>query len=82
MTLLTESVLKNADMCWPVVTQIGSDELKKAHSNTSVCVDWYWRQYLSFSQLYQQMQQRIVDEVLVSGKTAWFAAFMAIQVFL
>jgi len=66
MTLLTESVLKNADIVLAVVTQSALINLKKLNSNTQCLRDLY---DVNTSRLvtYQQMQQRIVDEV-VSGK--------------
>jgi uroporphyrin-III C-methyltransferase len=66
MTLLTESVLKNADIVLAVVTQSALINLKNINSNTTCLRDLY---DVNTSRLitYQQMKQRIVDEV-VSGK--------------
>ncbi|MEO9946319.1 MAG: SAM-dependent methyltransferase [Paraglaciecola sp.] len=66
MTLITESVLENADIVLSVVTQSAFINLKNINSNTISLRDLY---DVNTSRLvtYQKMKQRIVDEV-ESGK--------------
>ncbi|MGO4891834.1 SAM-dependent methyltransferase [Flavobacterium sp. W21_SRS_FM6] len=66
MTLLTESVIKNADIVLAVVTQSALFNLKKLNANT-VCLRQYYDVNTSRLISYQKMQQHIVQEVL-SGK--------------
>ncbi|MEP2653351.1 MAG: methylase, partial [Paraglaciecola sp.] len=62
MTLVTESVLKNADVVLAVVTQSAFVNLKNINSNTISLRNLY---DVNTSRLatYQKMKRRIIDEV-------------------
>lgn len=66
MTLLSESVIKNADIVLAVVTQSALFNLKKLNANT-VCLRQYYDVNTSRLITYKKMQQHIVEEVQ-SGK--------------
>lgn len=72
MTLITESVIKNADIVLAVVTQSALINLQMLNPNTH-CLRHYYEQGKSRVITYQKMKQHIIDEVK-SGKSV-VAAF-------
>lgn len=62
MTLITESVIKNADVVLAVVTQSALVNLQRLNDNTH-CMRHYYQEGQSRLITYQKMTQRIIDEV-------------------
>lgn len=62
MTLITESVIKNADIVLAVVTQSALINLQMLNPNTH-CLRHYYEQGKSRVITYQKMKQHIIDEV-------------------
>jgi uroporphyrin-III C-methyltransferase len=72
MTLLTESVIKHADIVLAVVTQSALFNLQMLNANT-VCLRHYYDVNTSRLITYKKMQQHIVQEVLTGKRVV--AAF-------
>ncbi|ALM90264.1 methyltransferase [Alteromonas stellipolaris LMG 21856] len=72
MTLITESLLKTADIVLSVVTESALVNLQMINSNV-VCLRHLYEQGKSRALTYQKMTQRIVDEVKTGKKVV--AAF-------